>query len=89
MTAMESPISAAVDCAPAADIPLCSPRVQRMHSGLRQRLTMETSFEQHAHRCNPQANSPLWNTLPAELRYMVSHSVQNLLPRTLCFGNFW
>jgi hypothetical protein len=76
MTTMDSSTSAAVLCTPLVDNPLRSPRVKRMHSGLQQRLTMESSFEQHVSKCNPQAKSPLWNTLPAELRYMVSQSAQ-------------
>jgi hypothetical protein len=87
MTTMESSTSTAVDYTSSADNPQCSPRVKRMHSGLQQRLTMESSFEQHVYKCDRQANSPLWNTLPAELRYMVSSSAQSLcLPHPMLAG---
>jgi hypothetical protein len=73
---MESPTSTTVDGTPLADDALCNSPVKRTHSYLRQRLVMETSIERNAHKCNPQANSPLWNTLPEELRLMVSPSTE-------------
>jgi hypothetical protein len=47
---------------------------------LRQKLAIESSLVRNVHKCNQQVDSPLWNLLPLEIRYLVRQ-----LRRMLCF----
>jgi hypothetical protein len=42
-----------------------------MNGRVRQKLAIGTNLRQNIHKCDRQADSPLWKLLPLEIRYMV------------------
>jgi hypothetical protein len=52
---------------------------RRNSNRVRRKLAIGTSLEQNIHKCNQQADSPLWSLLPLEIRYLVRSIKANVL----------